>query len=83
MKLQVSKIELDDLPKMTDEEFQAIRQRMRQDFSPTPPTDHPDNRAEAQPRDPVSVVASSPRPEPQPAKQGSVSTDPGEPADEW
>ena len=37
IQLKVSKIDLDSLPKMTDQELSAIRERMRSDFSSSPP----------------------------------------------
>jgi hypothetical protein len=86
IKLQVTKIELDELPKMSDSEFQAIRQRMRQDFSPTPVTDHPDKstaKPDHPPREPAPVTASAAPVEPEPVKQPRSPADPGEPSDEW
>lgn len=85
IKLEVSKIELDDLPHMSGAEFQAIRQRMRQDFSPMPVTDQPGTttRPENRPREPDPVVATSAPSEPLPTKKANDTGDPGEPSDQW
>ena len=75
IQLQVSKIDLDSLPKMTDEELAAIRERMRSDFlfkSSRHPKPRQSRRATRR-RHPV-------RPH---ARPTAVEHDPGEPADEW
>jgi hypothetical protein len=71
---------------MSDEEFQAIRQRMRQDFSPTPVIDQPDTSTaepDHPPREPDPVTASAAPQEPEPVKQPRTTADPGEPSDKW
>jgi hypothetical protein len=70
VQLTVAKVDLDALPKVSDEELRAIRDRMRTEFSSPPPAlSAPSSVAPAQP-------APTPRPPPQPS-------DPGEPSDAW
>ena len=71
IQLKVSKIDLDSLPKMTDQEFAAIRERMRSDFSSSPPVSKSETEVEQLPAHPV--------PPPRP----TAVEDPGEPAAEW
>ena len=54
----ISKIDLDALPKMTDEELAEIRERMRSDFSSTPPVSKSERAVEhsGPPTDPVRPV---------------------------
>lgn len=72
IQLRVSKVDLDALPKMTDEELAAIRDRMRTDFSST----LSENKIEESKASPPA--APEPRPSPAPAQD-----DPGEPAADW
>jgi hypothetical protein len=71
IQLKVSKIDLDSLPKMTDQELSAIRERMRIDFSSSPPAPK------------VEQVAERPPPAPAPPARPTIQNDPGEPAAEW
>ena len=73
IQLQVLKIYLDSLPKMTDDELAAIRERMRIDFSSTAAASKVEQAA-AEP-----VPPSAPEPPAQPASDD----DPGEPAADW
>jgi hypothetical protein len=68
----VSKLDMDALPKMTDEEMTAIRTRMRTAFSSAPPENKPEQSAP----DPVPPTASEPPVQP-------AHDDPGEPATDW
>jgi hypothetical protein len=72
IQLQVIKTDLDALPKMTDEETAAVRERMRTAFSSGPP----ENSADPPAADFVPPVQSEP-----PARPASE--DPGEPASDW
>jgi len=71
IQLKVSKIDLDSLPIMTDEELLAIRERMRSDFSSSPPVSK------------LEKVVEQPSPDPVPTARPSEQDDPGEPAAEW
>ena len=76
IQLKVSKIDLDSLPKLTDEERTAIRERMRSDFSsdPPPPSAPPvPATSVSQPPTVSGVIANDP----------SSPHDPGEPSDAW
>lgn len=71
IQLRVSKIDLNSWPKMTEQEFATIRERMRNDFSSSPAASKSEIAAAPSPADPVP-----------PARPTAV-TDPGEPAAEW
>lgn len=71
IQLKVSKIDLNSLPKMTDQELSAIRERMRIDFSSTPPAPK------------LEQVVEQPPSAPAPPARPTVQDDPGEPAAEW
>lgn len=73
IRLQVSKIDLDSLPKVTDADLAAIRDRMRNDFASSPPSVTLEQPV-AQPA-PVS--------DPNPAAPTPPKNDPGEPASDW
>jgi hypothetical protein len=72
IQLKVSKLDMDALPKMTDDEMAAIRARMRTAFSSAPP----ENKPEQSVPDSVPPTASEPPIRPAPE-------DPGEPATDW
>jgi hypothetical protein len=72
IQLKVSKIDMDALPKMTDQEIAAIREGMRTAFSSAPP----ENKPKQSVPDPVPPTASEPPVQPAPE-------DPGEPATDW
>jgi hypothetical protein len=75
VQLTISKVALDTLPKMTPEDMQSVRERMRANFSTTaaaPATPAPD-------RQPAALSAVQPPPQATPAPVD----DPGEPATQW
>ena len=73
IRLQVSKVDLEALPKLTVEERIAIRDRMRADFSATaPPAEIP------QPSEKVDAPAG-----PEPQVRPKMHDDPGEPSAAW
>lgn len=73
IQLKVSKVDLDSLPKLSDEELRAIRDRMRADFS--------SSRSTAMTEQPIAEFA-VPTATPSPARSSSPD-DPGEPSDNW
>jgi hypothetical protein len=73
IQLKVSKLDLDGLPKMTDREFAAIRERMRKDFS-SPSTAPPI---------PAPTPSATPSAAPSIAKKPRPAADPGEPSGDW
>ena len=72
IQLQVTKIDLDALPKMTDEEMAAIRESMRTALAAPPP------QTEPEPAPAEAVRPTSPEPPAKPEPE-----DPGEPARDW
>lgn len=83
IQLKVSKVDLDALPKMTDAEFDAIRARMKTDFSCTAPPEQGVSQSPARPAE-HEVIRTIPSPQTliSDAKPPDV-YDPGEPADKW
>lgn len=80
VQLTITKVDLDALPKMTAEDLQNVRERMRMNFS-TPPATPVASGPIAEPGPPRQTQSPPPRPEhvvPAPAVP-----DPGEPADKW
>jgi hypothetical protein len=73
IKLQVSKIDLDSLPRMTDADLAALRERMRNDFASSPPAS--DAEQLAKPLEPATDRA--------PPSPPAAKADPGEPASDW
>lgn len=71
--LKVPHYDIARLPKMADEEFAAIRERMRTSFSEGPREADPGQETST----PLPVV------EPPPAAPGKRHDDPGEPAERW
>ena len=70
VQLTVPKLDLDALPKVSDEELRGIRDRMRTEFSsPPPPASAPSSAAPAQPAPAPSTPPNT--------------IDPGEPAEVW
>jgi hypothetical protein len=78
IRLQVTRIDLDSLPKMTNDELAAIHERMRADFSSGPPPSKPEQPLEKAdpPGDPTPPIS----PPKTPLKPQN---DPGEPATDW
>jgi hypothetical protein len=73
IQLHVSKTDLDALPKMTDEELTAIRERMRTAFSSPPPA----SKMEEPTAPSISPAAAAPPVQP------AEDSDAGEPAADW
>jgi hypothetical protein len=73
IQLKITKTDLDALPKMTDHELTAIRERMRTAFSSTPPAG----------KDESPTAQSVPAADPEPLAQDTLEDDPGEPAADW
>jgi hypothetical protein len=78
--LQIPYTDMDTLPKMSVAEQRAIRQRMRDQFSFTPPTNLPPAPPAQQPAPDLSK-ASEAGPTPRPAQQST--DDAGEPSSNW
>jgi hypothetical protein len=73
IQLQVAKTDLDALPKLTDAELTAIRERMRTDFSST--------ASPSKTEPPAATPLAPPAPEQQ--AEPTAEDDPGEPATDW
>jgi hypothetical protein len=82
--LKVPRYDVGKLPRMTDAEFEAIRDRMKRDFSsslPEKPTEAAPPRPQSpKPRAPQPAVAGETVDSP---NEPSNTPDPGEPADKW
>jgi hypothetical protein len=79
IQLQVTKIDLESLPKMTNDELAAIRERMRANFSSSPQPSKLEEPLEkaVPPREATPPTPTGPKLSPKP------NDDPGEPATDW
>jgi hypothetical protein len=80
VQLTISKVDLDALPKMTAEDLQSVRERMRMNFS-TPPATPVASDPVGEPGPPSETP--SPPPPQEHVVPTPVGPDPGEPANEW